>query len=283
MVAKSGGSCVMDSTNTWHLEMPGGSGNVLVKGWTGVFPYHAHCGADWTGPYECVWGPRVSTIRRRADGLPASAHACTIVGTAGDDTLRGTSGDDVICGRGGDDRIDGRGGDDILRGGPGADRLAGGSGDDSLDGGPGPDVIVRDGHDAYDRARGDEDTTKLVGDHRETGTLWFQDMEGREVKTSQGQPTNCTKDEQYDSFTPGDSNDFHTYGATIKSDGWCAVQPSHNAWQLTMPGGTGKVEMNDKGWDAPYQMRCLKDGWSGYTCTETYQGSGRYKVVIKPA
>jgi hypothetical protein len=285
MVAKNGGSCAVDdSVNTWHLEMPGGSGNVIVKGWSGVYPYHANCGGGWTGPYECVWGYQESTIRRRADGLPASAHPCTIVGTAGDDTLRGTSGDDVICGRGGDDVIDGRGGDDIIRGGPGRDRLAGGAGDDSISGGPGRDVVVKDGHDSVVQGAGDEDVAKqLVGDHRETGTLWFHDMEGQAVTTSQGQPSNCTKEEQYDTFTPQDANDFHTYGATIKSDGWCGVQPSHNVWNLTMPGGTGRVEMNDKGWNAPYQMRCLKDGWKNYTCTETSLGSMRYRVDVKPA
>jgi hypothetical protein len=271
---KSSGSCFLDySENSWRFTFSNGAtGEILLERDSG---YRLSCLGPWVGA-------RCKTVKDRVLEDPVAitldtdaTPACTIRGTRDDDVLRGTSGDDVICGRGGDDRLIGGAGDDVLIGGPGRDRL---------DGGAGEDVLVDDGYDTDVRRRGDDDTTKpLRGDHRETGTLSFANMAGRAVTTSQGQPSNCTKDEQYDTFTPSRDVDSHSYSATVKTDGWCAVQPSHNVWNLSMPGGTGRVEMNDKGWDAPYQMRCLKDGWSGYTCTETYAGSGRYQVVVRPA
>jgi hypothetical protein len=267
--------CFLDfSENSWRFTFSNGATGEILLDRDGS--YHLSCFGNWVGA-------RCKTVKDRvledpiAITLDTSATPkCTVRGTAGDDVLRGTGDDDVICGRGGDDRLVGGGGDDVLIGGSGRDRL---------DGGAGEDVLVDDGRDADVHRAGDDDTTKpLRGDHRETGTLVFEDMAGHPVTTSQGQPSNCTKDEQYDTFTPSSNDDSHRYGATIKTDGWCSVQPSHNVWNLSMPdGGTGRVEMNDKGWDAPYQMRCLKDGWKGYTCTETYEGSGRYRVMIRPA
>ena len=67
--------------------------------------------------------------------------ACTITGTAGDDTLPGTSGNDVICGRGGNDVIVGGLGNDFLIGGDGNDTIRGQDGNDSIDGGTGNDSI----------------------------------------------------------------------------------------------------------------------------------------------
>ncbi len=82
----------------------------------------------------------------RAAALPA----CTIFGTAADETLVGTPGDDVICALGGNDTVRGGGGDDVLfgslgddslRGGPGNDRLYGHFGADRLRGGRGRDFL----------------------------------------------------------------------------------------------------------------------------------------------
>ena len=68
--------------------------------------------------------------------------ACTITGTAANDTLVGTSGDDTICGLGGNDVLRGLGGNDTLRGGTGNDALQPGAGDDPwVDGGPGTDTV----------------------------------------------------------------------------------------------------------------------------------------------
>jgi hypothetical protein len=88
----------------------------------------------------------------------ATGPACTITGTAGDDTLLGTEGDEVICGLAGNDTIVGLGGNDLLVGGPGRDTIYGGAGEDvliggpedRLHGGPGHDVVRRppQGHDA---------------------------------------------------------------------------------------------------------------------------------------
>jgi hypothetical protein len=64
-------------------------------------------------------------------------------------------------------------------------------------------------------------------------------------------------------------------------DGWCSVQPSHNAWKLPN-GGSRQVEINDKGWEAPYQMHCLS-GWTGqYECVQTSTGGSRVSVTIRP-
>lgn len=221
---------------------------------------------------------------------PAAASAaprpCTITGTAGNDSLRGTPGDDVICGGPGDDRIDGGGGDDVIRGGPGDDRLAGGAGDDRIEGGAGHDVLVDDaGDDTLVRTSGDDDTVKKLGDYRVASNVTFSDMAGVTVTASQGSPSNCTRDEEYGTFTldPGQSAVVRGFSMTVKDGGWCAVQPSHNAWKLTFAGGgSGQMEINDKGWEAPYQMRCLS-GWTGpYMCSETKTSGSRYAVTIRP-
>jgi Ca2+-binding RTX toxin-like protein len=77
-----------------------------------------------------------------AEAHPQAGPACTITGTAGNDTLNGTTGDDVICGLGGNDTINGRGGDDRILGGAGNDTLLGGPGDDEIDGGSGTDGLT---------------------------------------------------------------------------------------------------------------------------------------------
>lgn len=68
-------------------------------------------------------------------------RACTITGTAGNDTLRGTPGRDVICGLDGNDIIRGLGGDDVLRGGIGNDVIYGGDGADQISGANGNDSL----------------------------------------------------------------------------------------------------------------------------------------------
>jgi hypothetical protein len=219
---------------------------------------------------------------------PASARVdpsrCTITGTSGNDDLRGTSRADVICGLGGNDRIRGGGGDDVLRGGRGRDRLGGGAGDDTVRGGPGADVVVDDqGDDTLTRGAGDDDTTKRLGDYVVASRLHFESMDGQTVTTSQGSPSNCTRNESYGTFTVSGDADSHELSMIVKGDGWCSVQPSHNAWKLTLPnGGSGQVEINDKGWEAPYQVRCL-GGWTGgYQCVETKGSGSSYTVTIKP-
>jgi hypothetical protein len=77
-----------------------------------------------------------------ASAAPKASPACTITGTAGNDTLRGTPGADVICGLGGNDVITGAGGNDLLYGGAGNDQIDGGAGNDLLDGGAGNDRII---------------------------------------------------------------------------------------------------------------------------------------------
>ena len=83
--------------------------------------------------------------------------ACTIVGTAGNDTLTGTDGNDVICGLGGDDIIQGGLGADKLFAGDGADSLLGGDGSDLLDGGAGNDTSNGEaGNDVINGGLGDD-------------------------------------------------------------------------------------------------------------------------------
>jgi len=98
---------------------------------------------------------------RYADVHTASLPACTIVGTAGDDTLTGTRGDDVICAQGGDDVVRGRGGDDKIYGGAGNDRLSGGSGNDRLYGFRGTDRLR--GGSGRDALQGGPDADTLDG------------------------------------------------------------------------------------------------------------------------
>ena len=73
---------------------------------------------------------------------PTGGPACTLSGTAGDDTLKGTPSRDVVCGLDGNDSIEGLGGDDLIRGGAGTDRIVGGPGDDHIDGGGGADTVL---------------------------------------------------------------------------------------------------------------------------------------------
>lgn len=70
-----------------------------------------------------------------------NGHACTITGTAGNDTLNGTNGADVICGLGGNDTINGGNGNDLIYAGTGNDTVDGGNADDTLYGGAGDDIM----------------------------------------------------------------------------------------------------------------------------------------------
>jgi glucose/arabinose dehydrogenase len=99
-------------------------------------------------------------------------EACTVLGTAGNDTLTGTPGRDVICGQGGNDQLLGLDGDDVLSGGAGNDRLVGGPGADVMQGGGGPDdvadyadsagpITVTIGTGADDGAAGDADDVQI--------------------------------------------------------------------------------------------------------------------------
>ncbi|HUP69523.1 MAG TPA: right-handed parallel beta-helix repeat-containing protein [Acidimicrobiales bacterium] len=76
-----------------------------------------------------------------------NTHACTIVGTGGDDVLTGTAGGDVICGLGGNDTISGGNGNDTLLGGQGNDIVHGDNGNDSVNGGAGSDSLFGDNGD----------------------------------------------------------------------------------------------------------------------------------------
>lgn len=76
--------------------------------------------------------------------VPASAAACTISGTSGDDNLPGTPGSDKICGFNGHDTVFGFAGDDIVTAGYGDDRVNGGNDDDVLKGGPNDDNLQAD-------------------------------------------------------------------------------------------------------------------------------------------
>jgi glucose/arabinose dehydrogenase len=91
-----------------------------------------------------------------------SPDACTVLGTAGNDTLTGTPGDDVICGLGGNDKLIGLGGDDLLSGGDGNDTLVGGAGDDAMQGG--------DGSDFADYSARTQPVTVTVGTGADDGT-----------------------------------------------------------------------------------------------------------------
>jgi Ca2+-binding RTX toxin-like protein len=87
--------------------------------------------------------------------------ACTITGTADNDTLTGTAGPDVICGLGGSDTIDGLGGADTLLGGMGRDHVLGRAGDDDLAGEAGTDRVI--GGTGDDRLKGQDGDDRLDG------------------------------------------------------------------------------------------------------------------------
>lgn len=78
------------------------------------------------------------------NGSRTQPPACTIRGTAGNDTLTGTPRNDVICGGAGNDIISGGGGDDVIFGGAGSDRIRGDAGRDRLFGGDGADTMLGD-------------------------------------------------------------------------------------------------------------------------------------------
>lgn len=103
--------------------------------------------------------------------LPAqAAPACTITGTAGDDTIQGTAGDDTICAGDGADFIDGLDGNDTIYGDLGSDTIYGGVGNDTIYGSDGHDEIAGDGGDdvlygeaGEDLLAGDDGLDKLYG------------------------------------------------------------------------------------------------------------------------
>jgi hypothetical protein len=180
----------------------------------------------------------------------------------------------VICGGGGSDRLYGAGGNDVLRGGPGRDWLTGGRGVDKLDGGRGRDLLTDDGADRLTRQAGDR--TEALGDYRLEGKVKFLAMPGDNVTTSQGQPTNCTRDEEYDSFrVPSDDFD-RTYAMTARNDdGSCRVEASINSWRLTINGayaGTMTMDRQSVWIGGQYVMHC-DDGWKNlWRCASTPEG-----------
>jgi Ca2+-binding RTX toxin-like protein len=103
-----------------------------------------------------------------SSGGGGGTPACTIKGTAGNDTLNGTPGNDVICGLGGNDTIDGKGGNDFITGDKGMDTIIGGPGSDTLKGGYGNDTLhAKDsttGNDKMDGGRGTDTCTGDAGD-----------------------------------------------------------------------------------------------------------------------
>jgi hypothetical protein len=91
--------------------------------------------------------------------------ACTIRGTAGNDTLIGTPDRDVICGFAGNDTINGRGGNDFITGDKGQDTITGGPGNDNLRGGYGNDHLdARDSTNGNDKMDGGRGTDTCMGD-----------------------------------------------------------------------------------------------------------------------
>ena len=87
--------------------------------------------------------------------------ACTITGTAGNDSINGTNGDDVICGLGGRDTIKASKGNDIVIAGDGNDKVYGGDGNDQIFGEGGDDELKGEKHD--DTLRGGAGFDRLDG------------------------------------------------------------------------------------------------------------------------
>jgi RTX calcium-binding nonapeptide repeat (4 copies) len=213
-----------------------------------------------------------------------TAAPCTITGTAGDDVLHGTPRRDVICGRGGDDVIRGGGGDDVIRGGAGNDVITGGAGDDRIDGGPGRDTVADDGDDRIERGAGDR--VQLVGDYAVTDKAVFANMEGDNVTTSQGSPTACTMDEQYDTFRVPNDNYTRSYGLTVRNHDGCAVRHSINTWVVTINGAyAGMIKMAVHyagGLPTTYYLYCEQDaGWKNlWRCQDQMNGKNTDGVKI---
>jgi Ca2+-binding RTX toxin-like protein len=107
-----------------------GSATAIPAGWvSGTTGLAVGIISTSTGPgpeFPATWD-----LIEVSPGNP-STSACTIMGTAGDDTLNGTSGNDVICGLGGNDTINGAGGNDTIKGGEGNDTIKGGTGMDTV-------------------------------------------------------------------------------------------------------------------------------------------------------
>ncbi len=105
---------------------------------------------NFVGEIEVDYSVTDGQFTKSATATIQVGPACTIIGTAGNDTgktLEGTNGDDVICGLGGNDTIDGKGGNDILVGGPGNDTIKGGGGADEILGNSGTDSAEVTGSD----------------------------------------------------------------------------------------------------------------------------------------
>jgi Ca2+-binding RTX toxin-like protein len=216
----------------------------------------------------------------------ASPRPCTITGTAGDDVLNGTSAGDVICGLGGDDRIRGGGGDDVLRGGPGHDALRGDGGRDRLIGGAAGDILIDDDRDTV--VSGRDDDVRPLGDRLMTGSVEFRGMSGITVTLTQGAPTNCTRDEGYETFQIGSDPVIYWLVATVKSSGSCWFDWSKNTWHAQFSdGSTGDLSMQTgMGIEQP-EMWCGSSDWRGaFDCRGTNRPLGANtseRLIVKPA
>jgi hypothetical protein len=82
-------------------------------------------------------------------------------------------------------------------------------------------------------------------------------MDGRAVTASRGELTRCTRDQDYGSFTVSGDMVAHDFGFTADAARSCWYQPGRQTWELSMPGGSGRVEMNGPIDPRP---RCRPDG-----------------------
>ena len=112
-------------------------------------------------------------------------------------------------------------------------------------------------------------------DSVESATVIYGVSTGTEVMTVQGSESNCTRDENYGTFTTTASADEQTISMTAKNGGSCALERSYNVWRISLP----NVKVMHNGHPATphgdvwfghelsspfYYARC--GAWLGYRC-----------------
>jgi len=177
--------------------------------------------------------------------LANASPACTITGTAANETITGTEGNDVICTGGGNDTVNALGGNDIiLVSGSGIDAINGGSGNDTIDASLGTDSTIDagSGDDTVYGTPGDDEITAGDGSDTVDGNAGDDTITGGDGNdTIDGDTGNdtVTGDTGNDTITGGDGND--TLNGTAGDDSLIGGAGSDN---LTGGLGTDTLEGN---------------------------------------
>jgi hypothetical protein len=111
-----------------------------------------------------------------------------------------------------------------------------------------------------------ETTTPAGADTRKDVVAFWGLPPGISVKTSQGQPTNCTRDEHYPSFKTTGGRQLERLYATVKDGGSCFFEASKNVWDVKLGDhASGQIWLGQDAAGQYYHAECYGT-WKGARC-----------------